>query len=47
MTTVTGHTKAIPASRVKGTSVYSTSGDKIGSVEDVMLDKTTNNIMFL
>ena len=46
MTTVTGHTKAIPASRVKGTSVYSTSGDKIGSVEDVMLDKTTNNIMF-
>ena len=46
MTTVTGHTKAIPATKVVGTSVYNTSGDKIGHIEDVMLDKTENAIMF-
>lgn len=46
MPTPTGHTSAIRASKVIGTSVYNHSGDKIGKVEDVMLDKTTNNIMF-
>ena len=46
MPTATGHTKAIRASRVIGTNVYDTSGSKIGEIEDVMLDKTTNQIMF-
>lgn len=46
MTTVTGHTDAIPASRVIGTNVYSTAGDTIGTIEDVMLDKSSNGIMF-
>ena len=46
MTTQTGHTQAIAASRVIGTSVYNTEGKSIGSVEDVMLDKTSNGIMF-
>jgi sporulation protein YlmC with PRC-barrel domain len=46
MTTHTGHTDAIPASRVIGTSVYNTSGQSIGTIEDVMLDKTSNGIMF-
>ena len=46
MPTATGHTKAIPASKVSGTAVYDTKGDKIGHVEDLILDKTTNNIMF-
>jgi sporulation protein YlmC with PRC-barrel domain len=46
MTTATGHTRAILASKVKGTAVYNASGDKIGHVEDVMLDKLSNNIMF-
>ena len=46
MTTHTGHTQAIPASRVMGTSVYNTAGEKIGTIEDVMLDKTSNGIMF-
>ncbi|GAA4114392.1 PRC-barrel domain-containing protein [Aminobacter aganoensis] len=46
MTTVTGHTEAIPASRVIGTKVYNTAGESIGSIEDVMLDKTSNGIMF-
>ncbi|MDR7032627.1 PRC-barrel domain-containing protein [Mesorhizobium sp. BE184] len=46
MTTQTGHTEAISASRVIGTSVYNTEGDSIGSIEDVMLDKLSNGIMF-
>lgn len=46
MTTSSGHTTAILASKVKGTSVYNDAGDKIGTVEDVVLDKTSNRIMF-
>lgn len=46
MPTASGHTIAIRASRVIGTSVYNSDGDKIGEVEDVMLDKTSNRIMF-
>lgn len=46
MPTPSGHTTAILASRVRGTPVYNTSGDRIGTVEDVVLDKMSNNIMF-
>lgn len=46
MPTPDGHTKAIRASRVIGTDVYSTTGDKIGEIEDVMLNKLDNQIMF-
>jgi sporulation protein YlmC with PRC-barrel domain len=46
MTTSSGHTSAILASRVKGTAVYNTAGDKIGTVEDIVLDKQSNQIMF-
>jgi sporulation protein YlmC with PRC-barrel domain len=46
MTTPSGHTSAILASRVKGTSVYNDKGDKIGTVEDIVLDKQTNQILF-
>lgn len=46
MTTASGHTKAIRATRVIGTPVYCAGGDKIGEIEDVMLDKTNNAIMF-
>jgi sporulation protein YlmC with PRC-barrel domain len=46
MTTSSGHTTAILASKVKGTAVYNDAGDKIGTVEDVVLDKTSNRIMF-
>jgi sporulation protein YlmC with PRC-barrel domain len=46
MPTATGHTHAIRASKVIGTSVYNNSGEKIGKVEDVVLDKLSNNIMF-
>lgn len=46
MTTSSGHTSAILASRVKGTPVYDGGGDKIGTVEDIVLDKQSNQIMF-
>jgi sporulation protein YlmC with PRC-barrel domain len=46
MPTATGHTSAIRASKVIGTSVYNGAGEKIGKVEDVVLDKQSNNIMF-
>ncbi len=46
MPTPQGHTTAIRGSRVIGTDVYNPAGDKIGEVEDVMLDKMSNNIMF-
>lgn len=46
MTTSSGHTTAILASKVKGTSVYNNAGEKIGTVEDIVLDKLSNQIMF-
>jgi len=46
MPTPTGHTSAIRASKVKGTNVYSTTGDKIGHVEDIILDKQSDRILF-
>ena len=46
MTTATGHTSAIRAKRVIGTNVKDTSGQKIGQIEDVVLDKGSNSIMF-
>lgn len=46
MPTETGHTRAIRASEVLGTAVYHPSGDQLGKVEDVVLDKTSPQIMF-
>ena len=46
MPTASGHTTAILASKVQGTSVYNKAGEKIGHVEDVVLDKLSNQIMF-
>jgi sporulation protein YlmC with PRC-barrel domain len=46
MPTATGHTSAIRATKVCGTAVHDKSGNKIGEIEDVILDKLSNNIMF-
>ena len=46
MPTLSGHTTAIRASRVTGTSVYNNEGSSIGTIEDIILDKTSNKIMF-
>lgn len=46
MPTASGHTAAISARTVIDTDVFDTTGNKIGEVKDVVLDKTSNNIMF-
>jgi sporulation protein YlmC with PRC-barrel domain len=46
MPTVSGHTSAIRAKQVLGTNVNDTSGRKIGTIEDVILDKQSNSILF-
>ena len=46
MPTLSGHTSAIRATAVIGTPVHDASGRKIGDIEDLMLDKLSNNIMF-
>lgn len=46
MTTPSGHTDAITASRVIGTDVYNTAGEHLGAIKDIMLEKTSNGIMF-
>jgi sporulation protein YlmC with PRC-barrel domain len=46
MTTPSGHTAAIRAKKVIGTTVKDRTGQKLGEVEDVVLDKQSNNIMF-
>jgi sporulation protein YlmC with PRC-barrel domain len=46
MPTVSGHTTAIRAKQVLGTTVNDTAGNKIGSIEDVILDKQSNSILF-
>jgi len=46
MTTATGHTNAIRAGRAIGTNVYDRQGQKIGEVKDIVLEKTSNSILF-
>src|SRR6478609_6685399 len=46
MTTPSGHTSAIRAKKVIGTNVKDATGEKIGEVEDIVLDKQSNQIMF-
>lgn len=46
MATASGHTSAIRAKTVIGTSVKDPSGTKIGTIEDIVLDKQDNAIMF-
>jgi sporulation protein YlmC with PRC-barrel domain len=44
--TPSGHTQAIRAKKVIGTQVRDSAGEHIGKIEDVVLDKLSNNIMF-
>src|SRR5690606_35884633 len=46
MPTATGHTTAIRTGKAIGTSVFDGTGKKIGEVKDIVLEKTSNNIMF-
>jgi sporulation protein YlmC with PRC-barrel domain len=46
MITASGHTSAICASKVIGTNVKDPAARTIGEVEDVVLDKQSNTILF-
>ena len=46
MTTATGHTQVIRSKKVYGTSVKNSAGEKTGQVEDIVLDKLSNNIVY-
>ena len=46
MPTASGHTAAIRAKKVLGTAVKNTAGQKIGEIEDIVLEKTSNQILF-
>jgi sporulation protein YlmC with PRC-barrel domain len=46
MPTTSGHSTAIRAKKVLGTPVKTRTGDKVGKIEDIVLDKLSNNIMF-
>jgi sporulation protein YlmC with PRC-barrel domain len=46
MPTMSGHTSAIAASKFSGTSVYNSDGEHIGQVEDIVLDKMSDKILF-
>lgn len=46
MASATGNADAIRASKVIGTNVKDAAGEKIGEVEDVVLDKRSNSILF-
>ena len=46
MPTASGHTEVIRAKKVIGTSVKNAAGQKIGQVEDIVLDKLSNNIVY-
>jgi len=46
MPTTSGHTSAISARKVIDTDVLDSAGNKIGEIKDIVLEKTTSNIMF-
>lgn len=46
MASASGNADAICASKVIGTNVKDAAGKKIGEVEDVVLDKRSNSILF-
>lgn len=46
MPTASGHTTAIRAKKAIGTGVKDSRGESVGKVEDIVLDKVSNNIMF-
>lgn len=46
MVTASTHSPAICASKVIGTNVQESTGRKMGEVEDVVLDRQSNSVLF-
>ncbi|MBO9515427.1 MAG: PRC-barrel domain-containing protein [Variovorax sp.] len=46
MSTLTATADVISSDRVEGTSVYNTSGDKLGTIDDLMIDKVSGQVRY-
>jgi len=45
-TTNDTHSDVISSDKVEGTTVYNTGGDKLGSIDDLMLDKVSGQVRY-
>lgn len=45
-TTASGHTSLIASDRVEGTTVYNRQGEKLGSIQNFMVDKLTGKVEY-
>lgn len=46
MTTTTSIHDVISSERVEGTSVYNSAGDKLGTIDDLMIDKRSGQVRY-
>ena len=46
MTTTTSTHDVISSDRVEGTTVYNTAGEKLGSIDDLMIDKISGQVRY-
>ena len=46
MTTTTSTHDVISSDRVEGTTVYNTAGEKLGSIDDLMIDKVSGQVRY-
>lgn len=46
MQTSSTSTQVISSDRVEGTKVYNTAGEKLGSIEELMIDKLSGNVRY-
>ena len=46
MTTTTSAHDVISSDRVEGTTVYNTAGEKLGSIDDLMIDKISGQVRY-
>ena len=42
----TTHTGVISSDKVEGTNVYNANGDKLGSIDDLMIDKVSGQVRY-
>ena len=40
------HSQVISSNKVEGTSVYNSNGDKLGSIDDLMIDKYSGHVRY-
>ncbi len=46
MSSMTSSSSVISSDRVEGTDVYNTEGDKLGSIDDLMIDKLSGQVRY-